>query len=294
MTVGITGPTGGLGSAIVDEILNRSLVPTSDLILITRDESSAKAKEYAAKGAQVRKGDFGDVSTLGSAFKGVDSLLIMAPGHHAGPHGVKYQIDAIEAAHEAGVSKFYLVSNVAAKAKSDFSPAEIHYEVEQHLEKKGYDFVSLRNGFYLSVVDTFLGNALKSGTLTAPPDGQIAWIDRDELGQAAAHIITGKYKTNGKYVDLVGSKSWTLKDAADILSKVTGKEIKRQEVEPQAFTDGAIAAGVPEMWARLTTAIATCAHDGDWSKTSGLVEEILGHKNKSLEEYIEAQYANKA
>ena len=292
--LGITGGTGGLGSAIVNRIVDKSLIPASQVVVLTRDPSSDTAKALSSKGVNVRKFDYGDASSLPTAFAGLDSLLIMPPGPSAGPNGTRYQVEAIDAAKSAGVKKIYLISNVSSKAVTTFEPAIIHHEVEQHLEKQGWDFVSIRNALYMHVIDVFVGGAVEFGAIAAPPDGKINWVEREELGQAAAHIITGAYPIKEKYIDLVAPQAYDFAEVAQILSKVSGKTITRKEVTAKELQEGFTAKGFPEPVAEIFTSIPVQAREGDFGQTNGILDEVLGGKYKTVEAYLKEKYGQKA
>ena len=104
MSIVITGASGQLGRLVAEAVLER----TSDVILVTRDP--AKLADLAARGAEVRAGDFGDPGSLVSAFAGVTKALVIStdkvgsrvPGHKA----------AIDAAAAAGARSIAYTSGV--------------------------------------------------------------------------------------------------------------------------------------------------------------------------------------
>ena len=287
--VAITGATGFLGSHIVSHLLDRSLLPASRIIATCRDPK--KAAPLAARGVSVRQAAFDDLPAMASALKGADSVLIISPNDLE--KGTALTANAIEGAKAAGVKKIYYTSHTGAKEHSRFPPGVSHWHAEQGLAESGLEWTSLRNGFYLSSTDHMYGKPLEYGSITAPPDGKVSWVDRGDLAEAIAVILAGKYDTMGiNYLDLVNSTSWDMADAARILSRVTGKDIKRVEVDEKTQVEILKAAGVPDGMAGFFTGTVECMKDGDFAKTDGVLEGILGRKCRTLEEYLQEKYGN--
>ena len=292
-TLGVTGATGFLSSTILTRILDRAFLPASQIIATCRDPTAAKAQALASRGITIRKADFTQPDTLKPAFKGIDTLLIVSPNVlDEDPTLTKAAIDA---ARSVGVQRVYYTSHTGAKENSAFGPAGQHYKVEQYLGSSGMEFTSLRNGFYMNSLSFLIGDPVKSGSITVPPDGKVSWIDRTDLAHAIAAIVTGAYDIKGqKYIDLVNTQSWDMVDVARILSNVTGKDIPRKVVDGETYIKNAIAAGTPEMFAKWVPDTMSCAESGDFGKTDGVTEEIIGRKCKTLEKCFEETYSKAA
>ena len=86
MTVLITGATGQLGSLVVKHLLDR--IPANDIAVSVR--SPEKAADLAAKGIDVRAGDFNDLALMTKAFADIDTaLIISAEDDNAMPFSTK-------------------------------------------------------------------------------------------------------------------------------------------------------------------------------------------------------------
>ncbi len=77
----VTGATGNLGKATIDSLLNRGIAP-NNITALVRDES--KAAELKSKGLQIKLGDYQDLESLKSAFRGVDKLLLVSSSSDIG------------------------------------------------------------------------------------------------------------------------------------------------------------------------------------------------------------------
>ena len=72
--IGVFPAAGGLGSSIVNHLAK--LVPASQLILIARKPENLN--EFKQQGAEVRRADYEDSSTLEGVFEGVDVLMLIS------------------------------------------------------------------------------------------------------------------------------------------------------------------------------------------------------------------------
>ena len=71
-TIAVTGASGKLGGATIGCLLERKVAPSS-IVAIVRDP--AKVLELAARGVEIRRGDYNDPASLENALRGVDRLM---------------------------------------------------------------------------------------------------------------------------------------------------------------------------------------------------------------------------
>jgi len=70
----VTGATGQLGRAIVQQLLGR--IPASEIGISVLEP--AKANALVEQGIRVRRGDFADPTSLSYAFEGASQVLIVS------------------------------------------------------------------------------------------------------------------------------------------------------------------------------------------------------------------------
>src|SRR5579872_5536887 len=70
----VTGANGGLGSAVVTELIK--LASADEIAISVRDPDAAE--NFLAKGVRVRRGDFDDPASLDIAFEGAESILVIS------------------------------------------------------------------------------------------------------------------------------------------------------------------------------------------------------------------------
>lgn len=142
MTVLITGATGQLGSLVVKHLLDR--IPASDIAVSVRKPE--KAADLAARGIDVRAGDFNDLALMTTAFKGIETALIISAEDDNATR-IKQHRTAVDAAKAAGVKHIVYTGIVDPKADADFTYSAIHLDTENYIRESGLAFTILRNSF---------------------------------------------------------------------------------------------------------------------------------------------------
>src|SRR5580692_1692561 len=221
----VTGATGRLGSQVVGQLLER--VPAGKVGVSVRDP--ARAASLAARGVRVRHGDFTDPDSLAGAFEGATQVLIISASETGGT-AVAAHAAAADAARAAGAERILYTSHQGASAGSLFAPMPDHAATEEYLAETGTPFTSLRNGFYATTVPSILGQALTTGEIVAPADGPVSWTTHADLAEAAAIILADPGRFDGSTPPLTAPDTFDLEDVAGILTKLTGRTIRRTVV----------------------------------------------------------------
>ena len=157
----VTCATGHLGKATIDFLLKK--VPAGSVAALVRDLS--KAEELKSQGITLRMGDYSDPASLASAFRGVETLLLISSGTLEGR--VQQHINAIDAAKANGVKHIIYTSVLRSNPDTKFTVGVDHYHTEEYLKKSGIAYTFFRNTFYTEVLPMFLG-AVSYTHLTLP------------------------------------------------------------------------------------------------------------------------------
>ena len=157
-------------------------MPAARIAASVRDEN--KVADLSARGVRVRRADFDEPHSLRHAFEGAEQVLIVSSNARAfGADPLLQHQAAIEAARAAGARRVLYTSHMAASDTSSFTPMHDHHATEQMLRQSGLPWTSLRNGFYAASGLAFMGNALQTGQLQAPPDGKVSWTAHADLAE---------------------------------------------------------------------------------------------------------------
>jgi uncharacterized protein YbjT (DUF2867 family) len=277
----VTGATGQLGRGIVERLLDR--VPAGEIVASVRDRT--KAADLAARGVEVRTGDFTDAVGLKAAFAGAGQVLIVS-ADKLGDEALQLHRAAIEAARVAGAHRVLYTSHMGARSGSPFLPADQHAGTEADLAASGIVYTSLRHGFYSESCVHMIGDGLRSGDLRTPEDGPISWTARADLAEADAVILAGNGGWNGTTPPLTAAAAVTMADIAAIASAVTGREVRHTTVTDEAWRDAKIAAGMPAMYADMLLGTFRAARRGDFEATDPTLEKLIGRAPKTMRDIL--------
>jgi NAD(P)H dehydrogenase (quinone) len=281
MTLGITGASGNLGRLTTEALLER--VDPGDLVLVTRTPS--KLSEVAARGAEVRHGDFSDTSTLDPAFAGIDRLLLIStdvirermPGHLA----------AIDAARRAGVSHVLYTSGIKPVPENPAVAAADHGATEEALRDSGLEWSFLRNSLYTEHQVPTASQAIASGRhVHNSGDGGVSHVSRADCAAAAAGALVGAAQPGWAY-DITGPEAVTEADLAALASELSGRPIEVVELDDDAYVAGLVEhAGLPEQVARNLASFGASAREGFADTVADGVQELSGRAPRSLREVL--------
>lgn len=276
----VTGATGALGRAIVDNLLAR--VPATTIVASVRDP--AKAGDLVARGVQVRQADFADPASVARAFAGASKVLIVSlplPTHIAVPqHRV-----AIEAARDAGVGRILYTSQMGSNPRSAFPPMHTHAATEEMLRDCGVPFTSLRNGFYVASAIQMFGHGMRAGEIAAPEDGPVAWTAHADLAEAAAMAMISN-TLDGITAPLTAGEALTLEQLAAIASQITGRVVRRVVVSDAAYRTTLLGNGLPPPVVDMLVGMIEASREGAFARTAPALKQLIGHEPSDAKEAL--------
>ena len=238
----VTGATGQLGRLIVQRLV--TLMPATEVGVSVRDVG--KAGDLAALGVRVRQGDFQRPDGLAHAFEGATQVLLVSSNAAAyGGDTLAQHRSAIEAAQAAGAERVVYTSHMGASAASAFPPMRHHCTTEEMLRGSGLAWTALRNGFYAQSGIGFMGDALKTGVIEAPGDGQVSWTAHADLAEAAAIVLADVGRFDGPTPPLTGSQALDLAGLAAIASDLLGHTVRRHTFADEDLRGRMAARGAP-------------------------------------------------
>jgi len=284
---GVTGASGKLGREVLDLLLDEQRVPAARIVAVTCDPSKLAA--FAARGVQVRAGDFEKPETLPAAFSGVQRLLIIStdavdrPGRRVQQHR-----NAIAAAKAAGVRHVVYTSMMEPDEASPVPFAVDHRLTEEALAESGLQYTSLRMMWYMEGLVARAGQALATGKwVTTAGEQKTANIAHMDCARAAAAALVSS--DGGKRVlDMTGGEAHSVSEIAATLTRLTGKPIEVVHVTPEQYEAGLKAAGLPPFVVPIVWGIDVNTRMGRAGKVSGDYEKLTGRKATPLNDWLDA------
>jgi NAD(P)H dehydrogenase (quinone) len=279
MSIVVTGASGQLGRLVAEAVLDRA----SGVVLVTRDPS--KLADLAARGAEVRRGDFGDPASLAQAFAGATKVLIIStdrigervPGHKA----------AIDAAAAAGARSIAYTSGMNPSDSNPIVVMPEHRASEEHLRASGAGWTMLRNSIYTDMLVGGAGPALASGRhVSNEGDGRVSYVSRADCAAMAAVVLTTDGH-DGKEYDITGPQALSAHDVAALYAELGGKPVEVVPVDDDAYVAGLVEhAGMPEPVARAYATFGIGTRRGYSAPVSTTVADLTGHEPRNAREVL--------
>jgi len=276
--IAVTGATGQLGGRVAQRLADAGVAQR----LVVRDLTRAPR----LAGAEPVTGSYGDPAALRAALAGVDTVLLVSAGE--APNRVALHTAAVDAAIEAGVSRIVYTSFVGATPDATFTFGRDHWHTEQHIRGTGVDFTFLRDNMYLDFMPLLAG---ADRVIRGPAgDGRLGGVARDDIADAATAVLLDDAHGGHSY-DLSGPAAFTLAEAAEELTRATGRPVRYvAETLDEAYASRS-GYGAPDWevagWVTSYSAIAA----GELDVVSDAVATITGHPPRSLAEYLDANPA---
>jgi NAD(P)H dehydrogenase (quinone) len=272
-TLAVTGATGGLGGRVARRLADRGVAQR----LVVRDP--ARAPELP--GAEVVRAAYGDGEAMRRALDGVDTLLLVSASEDV--DRVRLHTGAVDAAVAAGVQRIVYTSFLACAPDATFTFARDHWHTEQHVRGSGLRHTFLRDSIYLDYFPLFVGG---DGVIRGPAgDGRVAAVARDDIADVAVAVLLGDGH-DGRTYDLTGPEAFTFHQAAEALSRASGRPVTyRAETLDEAYASRA-GYGAPhwEVTGWVTTYAAIGA--GELDVVSDDVARVAGHPPMDLAEFL--------
>ena len=288
----VTGATGQYGAKVVEHLRKKG-VAQQQISALVRD--AAKGQKLQDQGIELRVGDYTDFDSLVHAFQGVNKLLLVSSNDRGAVENRTAQhINVINAAKEAQVRHLVYTSFVRKPAFKDSTIADFltsHAQTEQVIQDSGLTYTILQNGIYLEMIPVFAGEKVaETGRIMFPAQaGKASWVLREELAEAAAHVLTTPGHENKTYI-LANGESTSFQDVAQHLSATLGKEVRYQSPPVEAFQATLKQVGVPDPYIGMFTTWAGAVAEGMLEVEDETLASFLGRKPTTTAQFIRQVY----
>ena len=285
----VTGATGELGKQTIKFLSSKTDV--SNISALVRNES--KAADLKKLGVEIRLGDYDDIESLKTAFKGIEKLFFISASDIE--KRLPQHKNILEVAKESNV-KHIVYTSFIRKDETDSSPiaavAKAHIFSEDFLLKSGITYTILRNTLYMDFAPYFMGDKVLENQMVYLPsgDGKVAFLLRSEMAEIAANILTSEGHENKIYT-VASEEAFSYGDIAKMISKISGKNIKFVSPPVDEFVKTMKKAGVPEEMIGMSVSFAQAILHGEFEDTNPEISKLLGRKPVTMEEFLKHVYA---
>jgi uncharacterized protein YbjT (DUF2867 family) len=273
----VTGASGTVGSEVVKALGGSGAKVRAGYR--TRPQNVPSGVESVAL-------DFDSPETVAAALMGVETVFLLS-------NMVDPERKVVDEAKRAGVKRIVKLS-VSGAAEESFTFARWHRAVEKHIEASGLPWTFLRPAGFMQNFFNYMGDTIRkqSAFYTASgTTGAGAHIDARDIGAAAARVLTGKGH-DGKAYELTGPQVLTYDQAAEILSRAAGRPINHVSITPEQLKQGALAMGMPEVYADALVDLDRAYATGGLTAVTPTVKELTGRDPIRFEQFAK-DYADK-
>lgn len=270
----VVGASGTVGSSVVQELVWRGER--------VRALTSSKAPRAAAGNLEWARADVLSGLGLDDAFRGVDRAFIFSPPGYANQHEILMPL--IRRAKRQKLQKVVLMTAMGVNANPQ-APLRM---AEVELENSGLSYNIVRpNWFMQNFNQAWLPGILATGQIQLPAGhAKTSFIDTRDVGAVIARLLTSN-DFNNRDFDLTGPRALDHYDVAAILSRVSGKDIEYEPIEPAVLRQSLLSAGFNADYTHFLLLILGFLAAGYNERTTRGVQILLGREAISFEQYAQ-------
>lgn len=262
----VTGATGTIGRHVVAELQARGEP------FRVAHRNAAHVREVLGPEVNSVPFDYLDQTTYLPAMQSADTLFLLTP---TADWAHERAMAVIDAAREAGVQKIVRQSALHADANPTYTLAEWHREVELYLVASAIPGTILRPNHFMENFREYMGETIRSQGkfYSSSGDGRMSYVSGRDVAAVAAECLVDDEHT-GKSYDLTGPEAFSLRDAAAILSRATGRRIEYVPVDEQQVREAMF--GAPDWLVQVALELEEFDRQGEMSPVNNNIEAILG------------------
>jgi len=281
----VSGANGNLARSVIANLLR--LTDPANILVTTRDPSSANAQELAKRGVTVRHGDFDAPETLEPAFAGATRALLIST-YADNSERLRQNLAALEAAKAAGVRHVLYTSFLAAgpDALAEHSQ-RVHWPTEQAIAASGLSYTILRHALYAEILVADLDDTLATGVLCRCGGAAAStYIARDDLGLSAATLLAGEEREN-RVLNETMERSYTCDEVAEAIARCFGKPVRYVAVAPEDWPAYMMEKwGLPPSLAASTVGTMRAIEAGQFDLVTNDYRTVTGRSPQTLDEFL--------
>jgi uncharacterized protein YbjT (DUF2867 family) len=256
----VAGVTGNTGSVVASSLLDTG----HKVRVLVR--SAAKAKAWAARGAEVFEGALDDPSRLAEALQGVEAAYLLAPPDAAAKDVLAERrpfLDRIaQTIASTKLGHLVFLSSIGAQHEAGTGMIRIVHHAEQALGATGVPVTFLRAAYFIENWGAVLPAAKQDGVLPSfiRKSQQLPMVATADIGETAAQALRDGAPRSPRIIELAGPVDLAPDDVAAALSRLLGRSVSVAEAPPTAavatFTSFGMTEGTAKLYAELYEGIA--------------------------------------
>jgi len=263
MKIAVTTPTGHVGSAVVDFLLEFG----GDIRVVLLGRRPEKLQTFVQRGAEMSIGAQDDADYLVKATRGVDALFWATPPGYGSDDVRAFQNRLGKAAATAirtnKIPRVVNLSSIGAYLDSGVGPINGLHDVEKLLDEVATHISHFRRGFFFENLLWQLDSIRNWGRISLPLSGDRRYpmIATRDIGRVAAARLASQGWTGHTISELHGPADLSFDEVATILSRTLGRKIvfvrcDRDEAR-RAMIDSAVSENAADLMLEMYEAVET-------------------------------------
>ena len=283
----VTGATGTVGSELVKQFTSSpTLLPSSfDIKVRGAIHSQNKVEEFRKnnKSVEVAIMDFNEPQTVAEALNSVDKLFWLTLPR---PSVEEAPTNLIREAKKNGIRQIVKLSVFQFVG----SIGRWHRHEEKIIEESGIPYTFLRAGAFMQNFISFFGQTIKNQNAFYVPagDGKVSFVDVRDIAAVAVKLLIEKNRFNHENTafGITGQEALSYSQAAEILSKVTGKKVSYIDIPQGEAIKSMKGSGMEDWLIADLIEFSNIIKAGDASQMTDTIEQFLGRKAASFEQFV--------
>jgi len=274
----VIGGNGNIGFPLIEELSKNESIEIVAGLHHPETEVSM-FKQFA--NVSVVKFDFLDGTTFSAALTGIDSVFFVRPPQLSNPKLDMFPfLDQVKA-HK--IRHIVFVSLIGVE-KNPMTP---HHKIEKQILKLGIPHTFIRPSFFMQNLNTtHLADIRDRGMLYVPAGhSKTNFIDTRDIGAVGAKCLLSDEYIN-RELEITGERALTYDEIAVIMSKVLKKRIVYTKPSLLKFRKTMLNRGVKKDYVNVMVMLYLITQLGNANKTTSILEEVLGRKPISFEQYV--------
>lgn len=285
----VTGATGNLGKAIVESILSRG-ISASNITVLVRNENKAAA--FISDGLHTKIGDYDDITSLTSAFHGIDTLVLVSSSSDMNKRFDQHK-NAIDAAKECGVSHIIYTGFDKKDLEQSIMVNDVKYHLQtvSYLKQIGIPYTIMNNTLYADLIPVLVGKNVEEDGVSFPAgDGKTPFLPIAEMAEATAVVATTPGHENKEYT-IAADTAYSFSEIAELIAEIKEKPIAYRQPAISEYVSKHINDGVPEDDAEYVARFGGAIANGEFDTKRSDVAQLLGRDHVRLKDFLKGIYA---
>jgi uncharacterized protein YbjT (DUF2867 family) len=272
----ITGPTGNIGSLVVNRLLERGERPR----VLVRDAQKARLR-YGDR-VDIFAGDFSNATSMTAALSGVDAFLLVSSVDDL---AARDEVSA-RAAKAAGVKHLVKISSITVPQKN-IGTGQWHARGEAAVRASGVPFTFVRSAGYMENCLWWASSIRSEGVVrSSAGEGKSPVIHSQDIADVAVKAMTTQAHI-GETLPVTGPELLSYREMVAKISVRLGKPLRYEVLSDEEERRQLIGRNRSAHMVEALVSVFRAVREGRMARLTDTVERVLGREPLSFDEWLE-------